>query len=767
MSFKTITIILSLFVGSLSFKSAAQDWTMQKAELPTRWMKDIDTNSPLPEYPRPQMVRKDWVNLNGLWEFKPGENGDKTPFGQTLSQKILVPFAVESAISGIKKHYDRLWYRKELSIPKNWKGKKVILHFGAIDWESEIFLNGKSICIHRGGYDEIDIDITPYLKKGKTQELIVRVFDPTEKQGIPRGKQENPPHGLLIMYTPVTGIWQTVWMEAVDENGIENFRITPDVDNKKLNLSVNTYGSNKENLSIEAQVKWNGKVISVSESQPGTDMQLPVPNPKLWSPETPNLYDLDIVVKQKNKVIDKVESYFAMRKVDIREDNGKTKIYLNDKPVYNYGLLDQGYWPDGLYTYPTEDALRYDVEIQRKLGFNMVRKHLKVEPKRWYYWADKLGLMVWQDMPSVNSYIHHKPKIDTIQFQQEYIRMVEGLYNVPSITSWIIYNELQGQKTADGINPTRHMVELTRKLDSTRLINAASDNNYHDYVGDILDYHSYPPPKIIEPQYGMAGVCGEFGAIALEVTGHEWKPGEGVGMLTVHSQEELEKIYDEYIHMLLQFKTYNAMSGAVFTQLTDVEQEVNGLLTYDRVLKVDMDKIRALNEKLIYQDVAKTEYFIKDAITSPCEWKYTMEKPLSGWNMETFNDSGWETGISGFGNGNPPNTNEQTNWNTTDIWLRKTFDMREFSANELEKLTMVVYYDEDCEIYINGVLATTQTGYVSNYKKLAISKDALKSLKAGKNVVAVHCKQTTGGQYFDLGLKLDTYTQREIDFINK
>ena len=762
MKIKTLATFLFIVYGSISSQLFSQKWEMQEAELPTRWMKDVDINHPLPEYPRPQLMRDDWVNLNGLWEFQPGKSDDNTPFGKTLSQKILVPYPVESAISGIKKHYDRLWYRKEFSIKDNWKEKRIILHFGAIDWESEIFINGESVKLHQGGYDEIDVDITPYLKKGKTQELIVRVYDPTEKLGIPRGKQENPPHGLLIMYTPITGIWQTVWMEAVDENAIKNIKLTPDVDNEKLHFTANTYGENLKNLTIEAQVKQGDKVISVTESKAGLNMKLPVPDPKLWSPESPFLYDLQIIVKHKNKVIDKVESYFAMRKVGLTKVDGKTKIYLNGEVVYNYGLLDQGYWPDGLYTAPTEEALRYDVEIQRKLGFNMVRKHLKVEPKRWYYWADKLGLMVWQDMPSVNSYIHHKPKIDTLQFQKEYIRMIEGLYNVPSITSWIIYNELQGQKTADGINPTTRMVELTRKMDTTRLINAASDNHHHDYVGDILDYHAYPPPKIIEPNYGMAGVCGEFGAIALEVKGHEWKPGEGVGMLKVSSQEELENIYDEYIHMLLQYKTNNHMSGAVFTQLTDVEQEVNGLLTYDRIPKVDIDKIKILNEKLIYQDIEQTEYFLLDAIVKPCEWKYSLEEPQTDWQSCAFDDSKWKTGLSGFGNGNPPNSNEQTKWTTNDIWLRKTIDIRELSDDDLKKLSMTVYYDEDCEIYINGVLVASTTGYVSNYKSLPISDEALKAIKPGKNLIALHCTQTTGGQYFDMGLKLVTYTQRTI-----
>ncbi|MCU4164434.1 sugar-binding domain-containing protein [Carboxylicivirga caseinilyticus] len=763
MKLKSLSTLLFIVLGSLNFQSFSQIWTMKEAELPTQWMKDIDINHPLPEYPRPQLVRNDWVNLNGLWEFEPGKADDTTPVGKTLSEKILVPFPVESAISGIKEHYDRLWYRREFSVPKNWKGKRIILHFGAIDWESEIFINGESVKLHRGGYDAFDVDITSFLKKGDKQELIVRVFDPTEKQGIPRGKQENPPHGLLIMYTPITGIWQTVWMEAVDKNGIEKIKMTPNVDEEKLTLQVLPYNENLDNITIEAKVLDKGKVVSSVESMPGTDIILPVPNTKLWSPETPFLYDLEIAIKRKDKVLDKVDSYFAMRKVGIKQQDGKTKVYLNDKIVYNYGLLDQGYWPDGLYTAPTDEALRYDVEIQRKLGYNMVRKHLKVEPMRWYYYADKMGLMVWQDMPSVNSYIHHKPKIDTLQFQKEYIRMVEGLYNVPSITSWIIYNELQGQKTADGINPTTRMVELTRKLDPTRLINAASDNHHHDYVGDILDYHSYPPPKIIEPNYGMAGVCGEFGAIALEVQGHEWKPGEGVGMLKVNSQDELEEIYDEYVHMLLQYKTQNHMSGAVFTQLTDVEQEVNGLLTYDRIPKVDIDKIKALNEKLIYQDVEKTEYFLSDAISKPCEWKYTNKEPESDWQIQSFNDSEWQIGLSGFGNGNPPNSNEQTNWNTTDIWLRKTIDIRELSTEELDKLTMVVYYDEDCEIYINGVLAASEQGYVSNYKTIKISDEALNAIKPGKNVIAVHCKQTTGGQYFDMGLKLVTYTQRPIE----
>jgi len=747
---KVCRLLFVLLVPSLS---NAQNWSVKKAPLMTKWASSVDINKPLPEYPRPQMVRKDWMNLNGLWEFKSGNSGDAIPVGQTLPGKILVPFPVESALSGVMEHHDRLWYRRNFFIPAQWKGKRIMIHFGAIDWESEIFINGKSLGIHKGGYDEISYDITPYLNKNsnKGQEVIVRVFDPTESAGQPRGKQENPPHGNLIMYTPVTGIWQTVWLEPLKNCSIKDLKIVPDVDGNRLKLRVDTAGK-AANATVTAIVKDGETIIGTISGKVGTELIIPIKNAKLWSPNSPFLYDLTVQLKSSTATLDAVDSYFGMRKISVEQVGNHKKIFLNNKFSYNLGFLDQGFWPDGIYTAPTDEAVKADIQIQKDFGYNMVRKHIKVEPQRWYYWADKLGIMVWQDMPSADSYKHNPPPVDTLEYRKELERMVETHFNSPSIITWILYNETQGQKAADGTNLTPRMFQVVRAKDPTRLINPASDNIYKDYIGDILDYHSYPGPRIIESQT-RATACGEFGSIGLAVKGHEWKPNAGVSGIMRKTSQDLEDTYEGYINMLSESKAANGMSGAVFTQLTDVEQEINGFLTYDRVSKVDIQRIKAINEKLIYQTITSKDELLPDASTSAQTWKYTTAEPTADWVKTGFNDANWRTGKAGFGAGPPPSSSINTEWNTSDIWLRKDFKPRNLTAADLKNLSFHIYYDDDCEIYINGVLVASTKGHSNGYVSIPLNDAAQKALKPNAdNNIAVHCHQTGGGQFIDVGL---------------
>lgn len=744
---KSSCLLTILMVSSFVF---AADWSMKKAPLMTRWAADIDINNPLPEYPRPQMVRQDWINLNGLWEFQVGTREDAAPYGKTLSEKILVPYPIESALSGIMEHHDRVWYRRMISIPSSWKDKKILLHFGAIDWESEIFINGKSVCIHKGGYDEISIDITPYLVDKKEQELIVRVFDPTESYGQPRGKQENPPHGNLIMYTPVTGIWQTVWMEPVSTCNIQSLKLIPDVDGSRLKMTVVTNGT-AENVTVQATALDGEKLVATVSGTAGIELYIPIKKAKLWSPESPFLYDLNIELKSGETTLDRVGSYFGMRKVSIEQVGEHVKMFLNNKFTYNLGFLDQGFWPDGIYTAPTDEALRNDIQVQKDFGYNFIRKHIKVEPQRWYYWADKLGIMVWQDMPSANSYRHNPPAVDTLQYRKEMVRMMDGLFNSPCITTWVLFNERQGQKDSNGNTLTQSLLDMTRAKDPSRLINVASDNTYYEYIGDILDFHSYPGPRAIESKT-MATACGEFGSVGLVVPGHEWKANEGVSGLMVKTVKELEDIYEGYIKMLSESKTTHGMSGAVFTQLTDVEQEINGFLTYDRISKVNIEKIKAINERLIYQNLKK-EVLIPDATTTGLVWKYTTSKPTSDWTNAGFNDAAWKSGKGGFGAGAPPESVVNTEWNTNDIWLRTDVKMGKIKSKDLENIYFHIYYDEDYEVYINGVLVASGKGNSTSYVSIPLTEEAKKALKSKKvNTIAVHCHQTSGGQYIDFGM---------------
>ncbi len=420
---------LALLGGTTS----AADWQPAKGRLMTRWAKDVKPDKPHPEYPRPQMVRKDWQNLNGIWQLAFAKKEDAVPAGKDLSERILVPFPVESALSGVMKHADRLWYRRLFTIPKDWGSQRVLLHFGAVDWEAKVWVNGKDIGDHRGGYDAFTFDITEALKKDGAQELIVGVWDPTDASTQPHGKQVNKPGG--IMYTPTTGIWQTVWLEPAPKAHIERLHIVPDVDRKQVRVTVQATGDRRR--SRKGSGVGDGKAIAASvRGAVGEDLLLTIAEPKLWSPESPFLYDLRIELAQggNEEPIDLVESYFGMRKISVgKDDKGVTRLLLNNKFVMQVGPLDQGFWPDGLYTAPTDEALKYDIEITKKLGFNMTRKHVKVEPARWYYWCDKLGLLVWQDMPSGDRSIGgNDPDIQRTpesakQYESELKHMMDGL----------------------------------------------------------------------------------------------------------------------------------------------------------------------------------------------------------------------------------------------------------------------------------------------------------------------------------------------------
>ncbi len=558
--------ITAIFSLALQVSSSAADWQAADGPLKTRWAKDVSPASVLPEYPRPQMVRKDWLNLNGVWDIKLGDG---------TQAKILVPFPIESALSGVMKHTDRLTYHRRFEVPVEWAGRQVLLHFGAVDWEAKVSVNGKELGVHRGGYDAFSFDITAALKPeglqaNTVQEITVEVFDPTNDGGQPRGKQKLTPKG--IMYTPTTGIWQTVWLEPVAVGHIEALKIVPDVDGSCLRLTVNGTGT------VDVVASDNGKEVAKASGEAGSELKLAIPNPKLWSPDSPQLYDLRVALKSGDKVVDEVTSYFGMRKIALgKDEKGVTRMLLNGKPVFQVGPLDQGFWPDGLYTAPTDAALRFDVAETKRLGFNCTRKHLKVEPDRWYYWCDKLGLLVWQDMPSANSYLgkqQPRPTVDAPQFKTELINMVRNHWNSPAIIMWVVFNESQGQ------HDTETLVADVRALDPSRLISNASggaDKN----CGDVIDIHIYPGPESPKPEANRAAVLGEFGGLGLPVDGHTWSK-KTWGYEGTQNIEDLTASYEKLLVKAWELKDTAGLSAVIYTQITDVETECNGLLTYDR-----------------------------------------------------------------------------------------------------------------------------------------------------------------------------------------
>ena len=610
------TCLVLVLVFQTAFLLAQQEgWHIVQDHIVTPWAKNISTATPLPEYPRPQMSRNSWQNLNGLWNYKI-ETKEKTELPVAFDGKILVPYAVESALSGVAKRVGKdsvLWYSRTISLPASFKNKNVLLHFGAVDWQCDVYVNEKLAGTHQGGYDPFSFDITPHLKKGN-QTVSVRVWDPSDEGPQPRGKQVKKPEG--IWYTPVTGIWQTVWMEAVSKTHIAFTKQTPDIDRKVLSVSTEVINSKPgDKILLSA---WEGEQkISEQEVQVGNDALLQISNPKLWSPQNPFLYDLKIAVVRNNKIIDEVKSYFAMRKISVAPDaNGVQRMMLNNEAVFQYGPLDQGWWPDGLYTAPTDEALRFDIEKTKAMGFNTIRKHVKVEPARWYNYCDKLGMLVWQDMPSgdlATGRWDSRPGIEGIAedakrteasekiYRTEWEAIMNTLHNFPSIVVWVPFNEAWGQFK------TKEITEWTMKKDPSRLVNSASGGNFYP-VGHIMDLHNYPSPAM--PAASLFGekqvlVLGEFGGLGLPVENHTWQQKNNWGYQSFKSKEELYQKYASFIDRL-ELLIKKGLSAAIYTQTTDVEVEVNGLMTYDReIIKMPVDSLKIIHANLYKPSLMK------------------------------------------------------------------------------------------------------------------------------------------------------------------
>ena len=597
---KKLWIGLALW-GALAAQLHAQ-WRPVEGRIRTQWSEQVNPDNVLPEYPRPIMERTEWKSLNGLWDYVIIEKGKHTP--SVFDGKILVPFAVESSLSGVAKKVGaekELVYRRSFEVPSSWKGKKVLLHFGAVDWKTDVWVNDVKVGSHTGGFTPFSFDITEALQ-GKNNTLMVKVWDPTDKGYQPRGKQVSRPEG--IWYTPVTGIWQTVWLEPVSESYIQDLRITPDIDNSLLSLKALVKDATSKDL-VEVKVFDGQQLVAQGKSINGECVQVAMPeNAKLWSPESPFLYTLKVSLKQNGKLVDEVSSYAAMRKYSSKRDaNGIVRLELNNKPLFQFGPLDQGWWPDGLYTAPTDEALLYDIQKTKDFGFNMIRKHIKVEPARWYTYCDKLGIIVWQDMPSGdrNPEWQNRKYFEGTEmkrsaeseacYRKEWKEIMDALYSYPCIGTWIPFNEAWGQFK------TPEIVEWTKQYDPTRLVNPASGGNHYT-CGDMLDLHNYPAPELYLYDAQRATVLGEYGGIGWVVQGHIWEPDRNWGYIQFNSSKEVTDEYVKYAEKLYDLIP-RGFSAAVYTQTTDVEVEVNGLMTYDRkVIKLDEKRVREINRKL-------------------------------------------------------------------------------------------------------------------------------------------------------------------------
>jgi len=592
-----------VFAAALTTLTAAAQWHPAGDRIMTSWGERLDPANVLPEYPRPQMVRPEWQNLNGLWHYAIRPMGEEPA---AWDGEILVPFAAESALSGVGRRVgaeQELWYERTFSVAPRWSDGRVLLHFGAVDWRTDVWVNDVLVGSHEGGYTPFEFDITPVLKRdGNT--LRVRVWDPTDGGCQPRGKQVAQPEG--IWYTPVTGIWQTVWLEAVPQHYIRSVVATPDLDRKSFRIAAKVCDA-RPGDRIEAVLLDGGAKVAAASALCGADAELHVAAPKLWSPSSPHLYDLEVALVRGGKVVDKVESYAAMRKIStMKDDAGIVRLCLNGEPLFQFGPLDQGWWPDGLYTAPTDEALVYDIEKTREWGFNMIRKHIKVEPARWYWHCDRLGMIVWQDMPSGDqadrkpqwqdkNYFSGEEKQRSAAseacYRKEWREIIDALRGFPSICVWVPFNEAWGQfKTVD-------IAEWTKACDPTRLVDPASGGNHYP-TGDMLDLHNYPAPSLYLYDANRATVLGEYGGIGLVVRDHLWEPDRNWGYISFGSSGEVTDEYEKYADKLREL-IGRGFSAAVYTQTTDVEIEVNGLMTYDRkVVKVDEQRIRKINERI-------------------------------------------------------------------------------------------------------------------------------------------------------------------------
>jgi beta-galactosidase/beta-glucuronidase len=600
----TILVVLVLPV------TAKEKWNPVGDKIKTAWSSQVDSTTPWPEYPRPTLVRQQWLNLNGLWDYAITSMDEAQSFQKSEGQ-ILVPFAVESSLSGVQRSVnsdETLWYRTNFKIPADWcnQHNRIILHFDAVDWRADVYVNGVFVGCHTGGYTPFHLDVTSALRHGGKQQLVVKVTDTTDEGYQPRGKQIRDPHG--IWYTSVTGIWQTVWLEPVPmENHIERVNCLCDFTAKAWNVQVATSDHATEDYLVVEALDKEGHVVAQGKDVISKGVRLVPSVVRPWSPDDPYLYDIRVTLMRGNRVLDEVTSYAALREIGTMKDRlGHWRMTLNGKPLFHYGLLDQGWWPDGLYTAPTDEALLSDIQLTKALGYNMIRKHVKVEPERWYYHCDREGILVWQDMPSgdmsTGTWERHnynggedatRTAMSKANYYKEWGEVMDFCGVHPCVVVWVPFNEAWGQFQTESV------ALWTKHRDPSRLVNSASGGNFR-VCGDILDLHNYPAPKMFLYDANRVNVLGEYGGIGLPLEGHLWSTEKNWGYVKLKNAKDVTDRYVDYATQLLGL-IEQGFSGAVYTQTTDVEGEINGLVTYDRSeLKVDKERVREINQRIVH-----------------------------------------------------------------------------------------------------------------------------------------------------------------------
>jgi hypothetical protein len=737
------TFVLAFLIINTA-AATAQNWQPAKVSLTTKWGREVTPANAWTEYPRPQMQRKEWMNLNGLWNYSVKPIGQPAP--STFDGEILVPFCIESSLSGVGKPLlptQELWYNREFKVPADWSGKDLMLHFDAVDWETRLWVNGKKVGEHRGGSDPFSFNITPFLNKSGNQQITVNVWDPTDTELQARGKQVLDPKG--IWYTAVSGIWQTVWLEPVNKKSISHFVPTPDIDKQSIRFSTAASGlTGKEQLHFV--IKDGKRLVKDTMAAFTENLSISIPDPKLWSPKNPNIYTVTVDLKTGNQTEDKFSSYFAMRKIALGVDaNGYERLTLNNEPLFQYGTLDQGWWPEGLLTPPSNAAMLFDMVKLKEMGFNMIRKHIKVEPSLYYYHADTMGMLLWQDMPSGfagpgPSHVAADAKEDwvrpaesAIQFEKEWKSIMDHLRFFPSIVMWVPLNEGWGQYD------TKRIAKLTKDYDPSRLVDAPSGWTDRG-VGDVNDAHQYPGPGMEPPSQnkGRAIVLGEFGGLGLVVKDHIWDPNKrNWGYKTYHEKEILISEYEEMMYNL-QLMIPRGLAAAIYTQTTDVEGEVNGFITYDRkVMKIPEILLRKLHAPLYLPPAGKISFIDKANETERNKFKF----------FKGSLDSIWIKNI------------QSTEFidNKDSVILRKGESVYAFQDINIEKmpqgLGLKLYGFGDAKIYINGtrVWSEDKIRTKRHYDDINLT-DKINLLKAGKNRIMVECTNATQETNFDFML---------------